>query len=95
MTRLTDGTRTVEIAMNEWTGSGYTPDWSIDFFQVGSLPYNEETEAYTVPDVCYCIEQAEDWAAAIGDFREDLDAWESEDQLDEDIDNRRVFVNEL
>lgn len=95
MMKLTDGTRTVEITMTSWNGSGYDPDWSMDFFAVGSLPYDEETETYTVPDVGYCIEQAEDWEAAIGDFREDLDAWESEEQLEEDIDNRRVFVNEL
>lgn len=32
MTRLTDGKKTVEIEMMVWEGSGYTPDWSKDFF---------------------------------------------------------------
>lgn len=31
MIKLTDNTKTVEIEMNHWTGSGYTPDWSNDF----------------------------------------------------------------
>lgn len=33
MTRLTDGTRTAEITINEWDGSEYTPDWSNDFLR--------------------------------------------------------------
>lgn len=58
MTRLTDGKKTVEIEMKKWNGSGYDPDWSEDFFEVGQVPYDEEKEAYIVKDVDYCIEQA-------------------------------------
>lgn len=90
MTRLTDGTRTVEIAMTEWTGSGYTPDWSNDFFQVGSLPYNEETETYAVPDVDYCIDMAQDWANAKGDYLDDKDYY-----TEDEIGNRCVTVEEI
>lgn len=88
MTRLTDGQRTVEITMNEWTGSGYTPDWSNDFFVTGSLPYNAESDAYEVKDVDYCVEQAMDWKKGIGDF---YDA----DVTDVDLDNRSVDVEEI
>lgn len=82
--KLTDGKRTVEIEMQNWTGNGYTPDWSIDFFEAGSLPYNEESDTYTVDDVDYCIEQATDWENSEGDF--------SEDEID---DSRKVFVTEI
>lgn len=67
MTRLTDGTRTAEITINEWDGSEYTPDWSNDFFEVGNLPLvwvgAIDGEAHKVEDVDYCIEQANDWAS--------------------------------
>ena len=73
MTRLTDGKITAEITMNTWHGNGYTPDWSHDFFAVGGMEYDEETDAYKVEDVEYCIEQAHDWQNAIGDFLEEDD----------------------
>lgn len=68
MTRLTDGKKTVEIEMMVWEGSSYTPDWSYDFFEVGSLEYDEELEAYKVKDVDYCIDQAAAWRKSTGDF---------------------------
>lgn len=82
--KLTDGRRIVEIEMQNWTGNGYTPDWSIDFFEAGSLPYDEETDTYTVEDVDYCIDQATDWENSEGDF--------SEDEID---DTRKVFITEI
>lgn len=59
--KITDGKRTVEICMMVWQGTGYSPDWSNDFFDAGLLQYDEETEAYTVPDVEYCIDAAWEW----------------------------------
>lgn len=56
--KITDGKKTVEIEIKRWNGSGYDPDLSIDYFAAGSLPYDEETETYTVPDVDYCIDIA-------------------------------------
>lgn len=56
--KLTDGKRTVEITIRRWNGSGYDPDWSMDYFCAGSLPYNEEKDAYIVDDVQYCIDMA-------------------------------------
>lgn len=61
MAKLTDGKRTVEIRMMIWQGTGYSPDWSDDFFDVGLLPSNDDG-AHFVEDVDYCIEQAQDWA---------------------------------
>ncbi len=80
MTRLTDGKTVVEITMNEWTGDGYTPDWSHDFFEVGGLEYDEATNTYKVEDVEYCIEQARDWQNAVGDFREYEDDVDTSDR---------------
>jgi hypothetical protein len=54
--RITDGKRTVNIEMKRWNGSGFDPDFSLDFFEAGGLPYNEETDTYTVKDVDYCID---------------------------------------
>ena len=71
MTRLTDGKQTIEITMQIWTGPGYSPDWSGDFF--GPLPYDEEQEAYIVEDVDYCIEQAADWKSGIGEYNDNPD----------------------
>lgn len=68
MTRLTDGKKTAEIEMMVWEGSGYTPDWSADFFEVGNLEFDEEVGAYKVVNVDYCIEQANDWRKGVGDF---------------------------
>lgn len=72
MTILTDGQRTVGIQMNFWTGTGFTPDWSNDFFDVGILPKTDDDEdIFIVDDVRYCIEQAKDWWRCTGDFRND------------------------
>lgn len=71
MIRLTDGKKIAEITMNVWNSNGYTPDFSLDFFEVGALPYDEEKEAYVVDDVDYCIEQANDWKDSNGDFVND------------------------
>lgn len=59
--KITDGKKTVEIRMMVWEGSGYSPDWSADFFDAGGLPYDDEKDVYTVDDVDYCIEQAMEW----------------------------------
>lgn len=73
--KITDGKRTVEIELKTWTPNGYTPDWSIDFFNAGSLPhiYDERlcADVYQVPNVDYCIEQAMDWRDSKGDFADD------------------------
>ena len=70
MTKLYDATKIATIAMKTFdnTTSTMSPDFSADFFEVGSLHYSEELDAYEVQDVEYCIEQANDWANAEGDF---------------------------
>ena len=86
-TRLFDGENLVEIVMNNWVpGQGYTPDWSADFF--GLNKYNEDMEALEVEEVNYCIDQANDWKNAVGDFEED-------EPNAEEIENRNVDVTWL
>lgn len=79
--KLTDGKRTVEITMQEWDGSQWGLDWSLDFFEAGNLEHNEETDAYTVEDVEYCIEQAMDWKNNTGDNADDLESFDPDDRL--------------
>lgn len=76
MTRITDGKDTVAIKMTMWNGERHTPDFSGDFFEVGSLAYDEEKEAYIVPDVNYCINRAEDWKNFEGDFHDDIEGYD-------------------
>lgn len=63
--KMTDGKKTVEITMKVWNdfNTGYSPDWSDDFFNAGILPYDEDEDFFIVDDVDYCIEQAEEWEA--------------------------------
>ena len=70
--KITDGKKTVSIILTTWNGTGYDPDWSNDFFNAGSLEYNDETDTYTVNDVDYCIDQAMDWKNSTGDFADDI-----------------------
>ena len=73
MSKYTDGKRTVEIKMQVWDGSQWGPRWEMDFYDNGSLPYDEEKDCYTVDDVGYLIEQAEDWQRGTGDYVDDLE----------------------
>ena len=79
--KITDGKKTVEIRIQKWNGSGYDPDWSNDYFSAGSLPYDEESDTYTVDDVNYCIDMA------MSELTE-----EGSEFYDEDM---TVFVNEI
>lgn len=69
--KITDGKKIAEITMQEFDGNRWGLDWSMDFFNAGKLPYDEETDTYTVEDVNYCIEQANDWEMCEGDFSDD------------------------
>lgn len=76
MVVLVDKNKAVEISIREWDeeNTQYGPDWAADFFEVGNLKHveNEELElAYVVDDVDYCIEQANDMVAGVGDFAGD------------------------
>ena len=77
MVTLIDNNKAVEITIREWNeeNPGYGLDWSDDFFEVGNLesidtPELDCSPAYIVADVDYCIEQANDMVAGIGDFAE-------------------------
>ena len=84
-TKLVSGNRMVEITMQTWTGTEYTPDWSGDFFEVGNLKYDDVLDAYEVEDIDYCIDQAMDWKNKEGDFygEEDVDGVERSVDVDE------------
>lgn len=76
MVVLVDKNKAVEISIRERDeeNTQYGPDWAADFFEVGNLKHveNEELElAYVVDDVDYCIEQANDMVAGVGDFAGD------------------------
>ena len=74
MIRLIDNNKAVEISIRGWDeeNSQYGPDQSADFFEIGGLETVSEPElAYIVDDVDYCIEQANDMVAGIGDFAAD------------------------
>lgn len=58
---LTDGKRVAKISMHTWDGNNLSPDFSNDFFDGGTLPFDEEAEVYSVVDVPYCIDQAQKW----------------------------------
>lgn len=70
--KLTDGKKTISITMRCWDGSRFMPDISDDFFESGGLSRiwveSVNEEVCKVPDVDYCIEQAEDWASYRGDY---------------------------
>ena len=88
--KITDGKKTVKIEIKRWNGSGYDPDWSNDYFVSATLPYNEETDTYTVEDVNYCIDMATNSTCEEGGcskYNEDGDIVPDEDMC--------VFVEEL
>ena len=75
MTAFTDDGRiVVQIGLYEHSVDSIFQkiDFSADFYEVGSLPYNEKIGAYVVDDVEYLIEQANDWLNQRGDFRDDV-----------------------
>lgn len=84
--KITDGKRTVEITMHTFDGASLSPDWSSDFFEAGGLPVDNETEAYMVESVDYCVSMAEDWKYGRGDFLEDEEV---------EPDTRMVFVEDV
>lgn len=63
--KMTDGKKTVKIIMKVWNdfNTGYSSDWSYDFFDAGILPYDEDKDCYIVDDVDYCIDAALEWEA--------------------------------
>lgn len=88
--KITDGKKTVEIRIQRWNGSGYDPDWANDYFTAGALPYNDDTDTYTVDDVDYCIDMANaaDEEGACGKYDPDSGEFVRDDDM-------CVFVTEL
>lgn len=67
--RIADNRRIVDIEMVIRKGDGYSPDWSADFFEAGSLVYDDERDVFVVDDVDYCIACAQDWASEDESYR--------------------------
>lgn len=59
MTRFYDGKKILTISMTD-TNNGN--DWEYDFFDAGTLEYNEELNAHKVDDVDYLIDYATEYA---------------------------------
>ena len=107
MTRFFDSEHFVEISMCTWQGNGFSPDFSADFYSVGGLQYDAEREAYRVDDISCLLDAAEDWKKGVGDFRVDVsdyfqhcddvpddESWEdAERRMNEDLQNRYVFID--
>lgn len=64
MTRFID--HNGKIAEITLINNGY--EWQDEFFNVGSLSYNEDSDAYEVEDVDYLIDQVNDYISGCGDF---------------------------
>lgn len=90
MAKFTDGKSTKEITMKVWQGGQWSPRIEADFFDVGGLPYDEETDTYKVDDLSYLIDQANDWKAGIGDYVDDF-----EGEPGHTPDDRGVFIEDL
>ena len=87
MTRLVDKCWSIaEIEMKVWDPERqqYGPDWSADFFEVGSLDRDEDLDAYRVEWIEYCIDAAHDWEQSKGDYA-----------MDTPNPNNRVFVTRI
>lgn len=90
MTKFSDGKVTKAITMKVWQDGQWSPCFEADFFSIGSLPYDEETDTYTVEDVDYLIDQANDWQQGIGDYTDDY-----EGELGHTPEDRGVFVEDV
>ena len=88
--KITDGKTTKEITMKIWQNGQWSPSFERDFFDAGGLPYDEETDTYTVDDVEYLIDQANDWQQGIGDYQDDM-----EGEPGHNPDDRGVFVDDV
>lgn len=59
MTKFYDGKKILSISMKD---TNTNLDWENDFFDVGSLSYNSDIDAYKVDDVNYLVDYAADYA---------------------------------
>ena len=59
MTKFYDGKKILFISMKD---TNTNLDWENDFFDVGSLSYNSDIDAYKVDDVNYLVDYAADYA---------------------------------
>lgn len=77
MIRLYDGSKVVDIEMNEMGIEWFD---EVAFFQDGRLAesndfINSAVPVYVVPDVEYCIDYVRDWENCAGDFSDDFEEY--------------------
>ena len=87
MAKMTDGKKYVDLYMGYWMNDHYTIDFSDDFFEVGSIPSDEEG-FHLVDDLDYCVEMMEDWCNGLGDYYGDEDN-------DPNFDSRVIGINTI
>ncbi len=88
--KITDGKKTVEIAIKRWEGSQYGEDMSRDYFCIDEKCYDRETDIYTVANVDYCVEMANSTGEEGARSKYDVGT----DSYVED-ENVEIFVEEL
>lgn len=78
MTKFYDGKKVLSISLKDNDGVDFTSD----FFNAGSLAYDESKEAYKVDDVDYLVDYATSYAAGknpdfdnFGDDTKVCDVW--------------------
>ena len=67
--------RTADITMT----SINSVNWEASFFDVGSLPYDEETDTYEVEDIDMLLGAVRDYCAHAGDYSELAPVYKAED----------------
>lgn len=92
--RVTDGKVIADVKVFEFdpASSGFTPDWSEDFFNAGLLRFNDDLDACEVREnetVQDYVDSAEAWANGEDDSDTDYCYEVGEEAFQEEVDNRR------
>lgn len=84
-------TRLIEIEMCVKEGVNYSPDWANDFFDAGTLDYDEKLDAAVLPDMDEAIHNAKAWgeidSEADKEYYDEFGSYPDED--------RCVWIREL
>lgn len=88
--KITDGKVIAVVKVYEWdpSSTGFTPDWSEDYFTAGDLEFDDELDAYKVDCIQDYVDSAKAWAEGKTDADDDLAAYYTAEQIEEMIDSR-------
>lgn len=70
-------------------------DWETNFYNATALPYDEESDTYTVNDISYLLEQARDYCRHDGDFADLAPIYDEEDATAVYVDDRLYCEEEV